>query len=133
VCSSDLVLPATHRLADRDNLVMADLRGEPLPRWPGMTEEEASGPEVRETGQLKFLIGLGKVVAVLPESAKEDLPEGVVTVPVLDGPVTTLMLGWPERSRSRAVAAFVRAAQRATDWHQRLGLVDQEVGDELRA
>ncbi len=127
------VLPATHRLAGRESLVMADLKGEPLPRWPGMTAQDASGPEVRATGQLTCLIGLGNVVAVRPAAAMDDRPVGVGTIPVLDGIVTTLMLGWPERSRSRAVAAFVRAAQRATDWHQRLGLVGEEVGDELRA
>jgi DNA-binding transcriptional LysR family regulator len=131
--SAVAVLPSRHRLAGRESLVMADLAGEPLPRWPGMSGGEASGPEIRDGAQLKLLIALGKAVAVLPESVKRDLSEGLVTVPVLDGTVTTVMLAWPERSRSRAVAAFVRAAVRATDWHERLRLAGQETGDQARA
>ncbi|SMD06251.1 LysR family transcriptional regulator [Kibdelosporangium aridum] len=101
------ILPAGHRYADRDRLWMSDLEGEPMPRWPGMT---GTGPEVRDAAQLMQLITLGQMIAVLPESARIGLREDLVAVPVVDGPITTIALGWPERSSSRAVAAFVRAA-----------------------
>jgi hypothetical protein len=31
-------------------------------------------------------------------------------VPVLDAPKSSILLAWPDRTRSRAVAAFVRAS-----------------------
>lgn len=101
------ILPAGHRYADRDRLWMADLEGELLPRWPGMT---GTGPEVRDAAQLMQLIAIGRVIAVLPESARIGLRGDLVAVYVVDGPISTIAVGWPERSSSRAVAASVRAA-----------------------
>lgn len=106
------VLPATHRLAGRASLCMADLDGETFPRWPGMP---GTAPEVRDTGQLMQLIAVGQVVAVLPSSARGQLRSDLVTVPVLDGPITTVLVAWPERSKSLAVAAFVRVATRVAE------------------
>ena len=105
------VLPRTHRLANRPSLQMADLDGEKLPHWPG---KAGDGPEIRDSAQLMQLIALGRTIAVLPESVRENLHAGIVAIPVLDGPLTTVVLAWPERSSSLAVAAFVRAA---TDIH----------------
>jgi DNA-binding transcriptional LysR family regulator len=59
-----VVLPRGHRLAGRTVVSLDDLRGEPLPRWPGMGPDDASGPEVRDSGQLMQLIALGSAVAV---------------------------------------------------------------------
>ncbi len=101
------VLPRGHRLADRAALVLADLDGEPFPRWPG---SDVRGPEVRDPGQLLQLVALGQVVAVVPESARRHVRPDIVCVPVLDAPRTTVLLAWPDRTRSRAVAAFVRAS-----------------------
>jgi DNA-binding transcriptional LysR family regulator len=103
------VLARGHRLADRAALVLADLDGEPTPRWPGASPEEASGPEVREPGQVMQLAALGQLVAVVPESVRRHARSDVVCVPVLDAPRSSVLLAWPERTRSRAVAAFVRA------------------------
>ncbi|MEV7091364.1 LysR substrate-binding domain-containing protein [Amycolatopsis sp. NPDC051045] len=101
------VLPRGHRLAGRAALVLADLDGEPFPRWPG---SDVRGPEVRDPGQLLQLVALGQVVAVVPESARRHARPDVVYVPVLDAPRTSVLLAWPDRTRSRAVAAFVRAS-----------------------
>ncbi|MEU5692815.1 LysR family transcriptional regulator [Actinosynnema sp. NPDC020468] len=105
------VLPREHRLAGRSTLLMADLAGETFPRRPG--KAGGTGPEARDSAQLMQLIAVGQVVAVLPDSVRHDLRADLVAVPVSDGPVTTVAVGWPERSRSRAVAAFVRAAAKA--------------------
>ncbi|EWM17119.1 LysR family transcriptional regulator [Kutzneria sp. 744] len=110
------VLPRTHGLARRRSLHMADLAGETMPRWPGLPGD---GPEVRDTAQMMQLIALGRMVAVMPEAVRRNLREELVAIPVLDGQITTVVLAWPERSRSRAVAAFVRAA---------VGLVQAEEG-----
>lgn len=105
-----VVLPRGHELAGRATITSGELRGELLPRWPGMDADAASGPEVRDTAQLLQLIALGRAVAVLPESMVPGLGPDLVAVPVPDAPPTTVMIAWPERSRSLAVAAFVRAA-----------------------
>ncbi|MEV6646118.1 LysR family transcriptional regulator [Amycolatopsis sp. NPDC051371] len=101
------MLARGHRLADRSALVLADLDGEPFPRWPG---SDVSGPEVRDPGQLLQLVALGQVVAVVPESARRHARPDTVCVPVLDASRTSVVLAWPDRTRSRAVAAFVRAS-----------------------
>ena len=105
-----LAVSPRHRLAGRAAVVLADLAGEPLPRWPGADDDTATGPEVRDSSQLMQLIALDRAVAVLPESVRERLRSDLVCVPVLDAEPSTVLLGWPERSRSRALAAFVRAA-----------------------
>ncbi len=104
------VLPCGHRLARRATLTLGDLRDEPLPRWPGMAPGSASGPEVRDTAQLLELIALGRGVAILPESMLSRLGEDLVGIPVPEAPPTSVMVAWPDRSHSLAVAAFVRAA-----------------------
>jgi DNA-binding transcriptional LysR family regulator len=97
-----VALPRGHRLAGREALVLADLDGEPQ-------VHDADGPAVRDVGQLMQLIALGQLVAVVPVSARRNARADVVFVPLLDAPTTALVLAWPEGSRSRAVAAFLRA------------------------
>ncbi|MEU8342762.1 transcriptional regulator, LysR family [Actinomadura meyerae] len=100
------VLPRGHRLAGRAEVSMADLDGEPRPRGRGPGE----GPGAGDGGQLMQLIALGRAVAVLPASMRGLLRDDLAAVPVRDAPPTTLVLAWPEASRSRALAAFVRSA-----------------------
>ena len=96
-------LPRGHRLAGREALVLTDLDGEPQ-------LHDAASPVVRDVGQLMQLVALGQLVAVVPASAQRNARADVVFVPLLDAPTTALVLAWPEASRSRAVAAFARAA-----------------------
>jgi DNA-binding transcriptional LysR family regulator len=103
------VLTAGHRLAGRAAVQLADLEGEPTPRWPG-TPADGAGPLVRDGAQLMELVALGRAVAVLPESVRDRARRDLVFVPVLDAPPSTVVIAWPERSRSLATAAFVRAA-----------------------
>ena len=105
-----VVLPRGHRLADRDALVLADLDDEPNLHVPGAGSAAASGPAVRDVGQLMQLVALGQAIALVPESVRRNVRSDVVCVPVLDAPQTAILLAWPERTRSRAVAAFVRAS-----------------------
>lgn len=82
-----------------------------------MSPAQASGPEVRDSGQLLQLIALGRTVAVLPESVLRLLRSDLVGVPVRDAPSTIVVAAWPEQSRSLAVAAFVRAAATVAGRH----------------
>jgi DNA-binding transcriptional LysR family regulator len=105
-----VVLPPGHRLAGRAAVSQAELQGETMPRYPHLPADGTDGPEVHDAGQLMQLIALGQLVAVLPESVQNQLRHDLVCVPVIDAPATTLLLAWPEAARSRALAAFVRAA-----------------------
>ncbi|MFF9408297.1 LysR family transcriptional regulator [Streptomyces anandii] len=101
-------LAADHPLAAREALVLADL---------GLRPEELDGyvdgirGKGRDLAQLLTLVGLGDTVPVLPASVADRYPRpGVVYRQVLDAPPVTLAIAWPQRSRSTATAALVRAA-----------------------
>jgi DNA-binding transcriptional LysR family regulator len=123
-------LPAHHRLAGRTELRRADLAGEPMPRWAAQegTEpdpaaatywtggsppaETPPGPEINDISQLLDAVALGNAVAYVPASLADQYRSaaGLAFVPVTDLSPSEVLAAWPDTSRSRAVAAFVRAA-----------------------
>ncbi|MGW0191352.1 LysR family transcriptional regulator [Streptomyces sp. NPDC003362] len=112
-----VILPAGHPLAGRPHLRMAEvaeLPDLPLPRWPGRDGRypDGPGPQVRDHTQLIQLIQLGRACAIVPESGRDHLRDGLVAVPVPDAPTVTTVIAWPAHSRSRAVAGLVRTAAR---------------------
>jgi len=111
------MLPRAHRLAGRAALTLADLAGEQLPRWPDDDVHATDGrlPQVRDVSQLMQLVALGQLVAVLPESVRQRAWPDVVCVPLLDAPPTAVVVAWPERTTSRAVAALIRASAEAAE------------------
>ena len=62
--------------------------------------------------QLLQLIGLGRTMAVLPESVRGQLRGGLAVVPLVDAPRVTTVIAWPPQSTSLALAALVRTATR---------------------
>ncbi|MEV1178709.1 LysR substrate-binding domain-containing protein, partial [Nonomuraea sp. NPDC049784] len=98
------ILPPGHRLAGRSFVRLADLEDDPAPCWPGQQ------PGIRDAAVLMQLVALGRLIAVAPESVAEHLRRDLVAVPVLDGAPTTVVLAWPEGTRSRALGAFVHTA-----------------------
>jgi DNA-binding transcriptional LysR family regulator len=111
------MLPRAHRLAGRAALTLADLAGEQLPRWPDDDAHTTDGrlPEVRDISQAMQLVALGQLVAVLPDSVRQRAWPDVVCVPLLDAPPTAVVVAWPERTTSRAVAALIRASAEAAE------------------
>jgi DNA-binding transcriptional LysR family regulator len=103
-----LVVPRTHRLADRPSVTMADLCGEQFPQWPGHPPN--GGPVVRDSTQLQQLIALGRTVALLPASTEHLLGTELTYVPISDAPTSTLAIAWAEDSRSRPLATLIQAA-----------------------
>lgn len=129
-------LPADHRLARRRRLTLADMAGEPLPRWEGEGGEEIAllwcgrdpeagrgrraglpqprptpGPPAADLSQLLRLVELGRAVAFVPASVQARYPRPELAYrPVAGLTPLTLVVAWPQRSRSLATAAFVRAA-----------------------
>jgi DNA-binding transcriptional LysR family regulator len=127
------VLPAGHRLAGRAVLRRADLAGEPMPHWAGQRDPAAAaywtggdhaaetppGPEINDISQLLDAVALGNAVAYVPVSLAGQYRSapGLVFVPVTDLSPSEVMAAWPDTSRSRAVAAFVRAAAEVAASH----------------
>ncbi|TDQ01165.1 LysR family transcriptional regulator [Labedaea rhizosphaerae] len=125
-------LSARHRLANRTGLLRSDLDGEAIPLWPDAEPDSdlarywsgtdrhpdiktKPGPVITDMTQLLEVVAFGQGVAFLPASVRDAYPDrGVVFVPVADLSPATLYLGWAQSSSSRAVAAFVRAAQDVT-------------------
>ncbi|WP_316745278.1 LysR family transcriptional regulator [Streptomyces sp. MK7] len=109
------ILPAGHPLGMRRELRLAEITGLPdlpLPRWPRPdgTFPDGPGPQVRDHTQLTQLIALGRACAIVPETGRAGLGEGLTAVPVVDAPRVTTVIAWPPHSRSTAVAGLVRAA-----------------------
>jgi DNA-binding transcriptional LysR family regulator len=101
------VLPASHPLACRTSLRMADLAGENLHRKP-------TGPSATTSiSELMHLIALGRKVAVLPRVLTTPLRDDLATVAMADLPPIVLLLAWPAHSTSPSVAALARAAAAA--------------------
>ncbi|QFZ19528.1 LysR family transcriptional regulator [Saccharothrix syringae] len=109
-------LPVGHPLAAREAVAVAEL-GLPfsapvsaaeLHRFQvGIVERHG----IRDLSQILALVELGELVTLLPVSVGERYPRpGVAYVPVPDAPPAVLRIVWPRESRSRAVAALVRAA-----------------------
>jgi DNA-binding transcriptional LysR family regulator len=98
------VLPASHPLAQRVSLRMADLAGENLHQKP------ADPGAMKSLSELMHLIALGRKIAVLPRVLTRPLRDDLVTVPVADLPPVDLLLAWPAHSTSLSVAALARAA-----------------------
>jgi len=131
------VLPAAHRLAGRAELRRADLAGEPMPHWAGQPDPAAAaywsgadtpgpardqepppGPEINDISQLLDAVTLGRAVAYVPASvAHQHHAADLVFVPVSDLSPSQVMAAWPQLSRSRAVAGFVRAAAEVAAAH----------------
>ena len=111
------VLPAGHELSTRGELRLsdlADLADLPEARWPGSdgTHPAGPGPRVQSHTQLLQLVSLGRTFMVVPDSARAQLLDDVVAVPVVDAPHVTTVIAWPAHSRSPAVAAVGRRALR---------------------
>lgn len=112
------LLPASHRLAKRKRLTLADLDslpGLPLPRWPEPDGSylDGPGPTVRDFVQLLQLVGLGRACAVVPESAPRFRGD-VAFVPLVDAESVTTVIAWPPHAGSTAVAELVRSAVQST-------------------
>ncbi|MER6126641.1 LysR family transcriptional regulator [Streptomyces sp. NPDC001795] len=106
-------LAATHPLAARDRIGLADLGLRPGDLHRFLDEIRQHG---RDLAQLLTLVGLDGLVALLPFSVAARYPRpGVVYRPVPDAPPAILTIAWPQQSCSTATAALVRAATWVAD------------------
>ncbi|MGW0711293.1 LysR family transcriptional regulator [Streptomyces sp. NPDC002643] len=109
-------LAAGHRLAGRSRLSLDDLGLSPGEAHRHIERTRDRG---KDLAQLLTLVGLGEVIPLFPASVAVRYPRpGVVYRPVVDAPPATLTVVWPQQSRSRAVAALVRAAVAVAEEHR---------------
>jgi DNA-binding transcriptional LysR family regulator len=109
-------LAATGPLAGLDRVSLSQL-GLPdiTPGRPDDLERHVAAViqrhDVRELPQLLALVELGQLVTLIPRSIASRYPRpGVAYRPVPDAPPATLVIAWPQQSRSLATAALIRAA-----------------------
>jgi DNA-binding transcriptional LysR family regulator len=102
-------LPADHALTSASRVLLADLGIAPE-EVDERAEHDIDEHGVHDLAQLLALVSLGATTTVLPASVAARYPRpGVAYVPLEDCPPATLVIAWAERSRSRGVAALVRA------------------------
>jgi len=109
------ILPASHPLAARQRLTLADVAAVPdlpIARWPRLdgTYPDGPGPEVHTQSQLAQLVALSRALLVIPASSRAwQWPEHVA-VPVDDAPDVTTVIAWPRMTHSLSVSSLVLAA-----------------------
>jgi LysR family transcriptional regulator, benzoate and cis,cis-muconate-responsive activator of ben and cat genes len=96
------VLPAGHRLAARPSLAMADLHS--LPEFSDALPYEPLDAIVDRVAR-------GLLVAVVGEGVADRLGAAVSAVPVIDYPITHLVLAWPAGQAHAPRAELIRLAQ----------------------
>jgi hypothetical protein len=95
-------LPAGHRLAARSSLAMADLHS--LPEFSDALPHEPLDAIVDRVAR-------GLLVVVVAEGVADRLGSAVTAVPVVDYPITHLVLAWPADQAHAQRAELVRMAQ----------------------
>ncbi|HEX2904522.1 MAG TPA: LysR family transcriptional regulator [Jatrophihabitans sp.] len=109
-----LAVAVDHPLAGRARLELADVQAGQQQLDAGSHIYYPMGeqrPAFTDMVQLLRQIELGRMHALLPKSlAERNARPQLSWCPVQDAPPATFALAWPQGSRSRSVAAFVRAA-----------------------
>ncbi|HEY3714247.1 MAG TPA: LysR family transcriptional regulator [Jatrophihabitantaceae bacterium] len=98
-------LPAGHRLAARSSLTMAELHS--LPEFSDTLPNEPLDAIVDRVARDLLVVVVGEGVA-------DRLGAAVTAVPVVDYPITHLVLAWPADQAHAPRAELVRMAQRLT-------------------
>ncbi|MCO1581013.1 LysR family transcriptional regulator [Crossiella sp. SN42] len=116
-------LPLGHPLAARAVLDCADLRGHPMPQWPGATpaaraywagrdHDLPDGPEAHDNSLLLETVALGQAIALVPSSlARHSARADIEYRPVRDAAPYRTVLAWPAGSRAPWIARFLRIAR----------------------
>ncbi|MBE1878331.1 LysR family transcriptional regulator [Myceligenerans pegani] len=121
-----VALPASDPLAARASLCLTDLEGRSLPDGSpaadgGLPRTPEDAPHL-DLSQVFNLIQFGEVVLFVPVSlAQRHQRPDIAYRPVDDLSPFELAVAWPQTSRSRAVAAFVRAATEVAAGHSPQG------------
>jgi DNA-binding transcriptional LysR family regulator len=97
-----VILPPGHRLAGRADIKLAEVA------------DELRRTRATDSAHLLQLIALGRAVAMVPSSVRQQLRRDLVAIPVRDAPATPVVIAWAKdkaAKENKAIAAFVRTAQ----------------------
>ncbi|MHC3468919.1 LysR family transcriptional regulator [Streptomyces sp. 7R007] len=101
------MLPADHRLAGKDELALADLHGEPRPRYAHAAAEDVP---IRTVEEQLARVAAGHGVVLVPESvAAQYTRPDIAYVPVTDAEPAQVLLARAAGRHSPLVEAFVSA------------------------
>lgn len=124
VCSEPRVvgMAASHRLAGQSQVVLADLRGEPMPwarsapqewiNWWAVSprpdgSETVFGPPNDNVEELLEYVAAGPGICIVPKSIAEYYPRpGLVWLPLADADPLRIAIGWPQESRHPLIPEF---------------------------
>nr|WP_308298772.1 LysR substrate-binding domain-containing protein [Streptomyces sp. GESEQ-35] len=103
------MLPMDHRLAGKEELVLADLDGEPRLRYADPGPDDVPIRTIEE----KFeRVVAGQGITLVPESVAAQYSRPDITyVPVTDADHDQVYLAWEANRHSPMIAAFAKVAQ----------------------
>jgi DNA-binding transcriptional LysR family regulator len=103
------MLPADHRLAGKQDLVLADLDGE---KWLRYINPDPDDVPIRSIEEKFENVASGAGITLVPVSVAEQYSRPDITyVPVTDAEPDEVILAWETARRSPLITAFARAAQ----------------------
>jgi DNA-binding transcriptional LysR family regulator len=122
------LLPATHRLASKSEIRIADIADEPVvshvgasPAWEAWHNVDPrpdgrsarQGPPVANLEEKLQVVGTGQAISFVPASvaAAVHMPPDVVAVPLADAPATEVCLAWKAEREWEAILSLADAAK----------------------
>lgn len=122
------LLPASHQLANRDQLSITELADDPVilhrgasPTWEAWHNTDPRpdghrprrGPLVNNLEEKIEVVATGRAISFVPDSvgAAVQIPATVVAIPVTDIPPTEVCLAWKAERQSETIDAFSQAAR----------------------
>ncbi|MGW2684096.1 LysR family transcriptional regulator [Streptomyces sp. NPDC001414] len=102
------MLPDRHRLAGKQEISMADLRGE---QWVRYNDPRPGDLPLRTIEEKFECVAAGTAITMVPRSVAEQYSRpDIAYVPVADAEPDRVLLAWAAGRNSPLIAAFVRAA-----------------------
>lgn len=121
-----VIMAAGHRLAQHDELAVADILDQPFPGGSNLhpewlefwtLDEHRGGPpefsdrRVETAEQALQVVASGEAIATIPATIASGLPHpGVVSIPLTDGPSVATRLVWREDDENPSVHALIDLA-----------------------
>jgi DNA-binding transcriptional LysR family regulator len=103
------MLPADHRLAGKQDLVLADLDGE---TWLRYADPGPDDVPIRSIEEKFEAVASGAGITLVPVSVAEQYSRPDITyVPVTDAEPDQVILAWEAARRSPLITAFVETVQ----------------------
>jgi DNA-binding transcriptional LysR family regulator len=143
-----VVVAVGHRLAQHEDLRVADILDEPFPGGPALhpewrafwtLDQQRGGPPPLTNGRVENpddglqVVAAGQAIATIPATMAAGLPHpGVIAIPLRDGPAVATRLVWRSDDKNPVVRSLIQLAagmtgKRPPEWplspHPRSALI----------